>query len=300
MKTWLIAGGSGMIGRHLTDAIIQRGDNVRWLSRRGGSHDAVEVFGWDPAQGISDPAAFANVNYIVNLAGSGIADHRWTDAYKQDIVQSRLNSISTIREALLSTGVRSDGILCASASGFYGDRKDAWLTEESEPGRSGFLASTTVQWEEASRTMIDLTNVWSMVRIGVVLSRDGGAWPKLSMPARIGVAGYFGRGDQFLPWIHIDDLIRMLLWIVDGQRVGIFNAVAPEPVTGRQLASSMVTANGWGMTMSVPIWIIRMAMGEMADTVLTSARVSCDKATNAGFRFSYTNIQEVVHNLRTV
>lgn len=289
-----------MIGRHLTNALIAREDKVRWLSRRGGKFGAVEAFVWDPAKGTFDLAAFANVNYIINLAGSGIASHRWTDAYKQDIIQSRLNSISTIREALLSTGVRPDGILCASATGFYGDRKDEWLTEESDPGGSGFLASTTVQWEIASRTLIDLTNVWSMIRIGVVLSRDGGAWPKLSMAVGVGIAGYFGRGDQYLPWIHIDDLIKMILWIVDSQHTGIWNGVAPAPLSGSQLASSMVAANGWGLAMSVPIWGIRLAMGEMADTVLTSARVSGEKATNAGFRFTYPKLEEAIRKLRTL
>lgn len=297
MKTWLIAGGSGMIGHHLTKVLTERGDKVRWLSRRAGQYGTITAFSWNPAKGTYDPAAFANVDYILNLAGAGIADRRWTESYKKEIIQSRLSSIATLRKALLQTGVRPEGILCASATGFYGDRKDEWLTEESDPGKSGFLASTTIQWEAASKTMQDLTNVWSMIRIGVVLSRDGGAWPKLSLPARFGISGFFGGGCQYLPWIHIDDLVSMILWIIDGKHAGIWNGVAPQPVTGKELADSMVAVQGWGFTVSIPTWGIRLIMGEMADTVLTSARVSANKTITAGFAFLYHSLRSALADL---
>ncbi len=273
-------------------------DEVRLLSRSPGRVGQVRKYAWDPVSGYYDPAAFEGVDYIINLAGAGIADERWTERRKRLIVSSREASVRTILKALDETGTKPAMILAASATGFYGDRGEEWVNEEAPTGR-GFLATTTQAWEKASMSLKDAGHPLAVLRIGIVLSKKGGALPKLMMPLKVGVASYFGNGRQYVPWIHIGDLCRLMTWILQDQKAGIWNGVAPEPVTSKQMALSLKNIFGGWMVTPVPAPALHLLLGEMSDTVLTGARVSAEKALKAGYEFQYSDLEEALLELKS-
>lgn len=298
MSTLLIAGGSGLIGARFLATQGHRFSEIRLLSRQAGERHGVKAFAWDPAKGTYDPMAFAGVDYIINLAGAGIADKPWTAERRQLIVQSRVDSLQTLLRALQETGARPNLFLSASATGYYGDRGETWVDETSEPGAAdSFLASTTVQWEQAARTIADAGYPLALLRIGIVLSTDGGALAKMLIPLRAGMSNYFGDGRQYVPWIHIDDLCVLMAWLLEGRRSGVWNGVAPDPVTSKELAQALARAKGAWLTAPVPALALRLALGGMSETVLTGARVSAEKVLREGFAFRYPHIGTALEHL---
>jgi uncharacterized protein (TIGR01777 family) len=298
MATLLIAGGSGLIGSHFIRHYRKRYEEIRLLSRTPGEKDGITSYAWDPAKGEYDPRAFANVDYIINLAGAGIADKPWTRARKALILDSREQSLNTLLVALQTTGARPRLVLSASATGYYGNRGGDWVDENSDPGDSGsFLASTTRSWERTAQQIEVAGYPLAILRIGIVLAREGGALPKLALPLKAGVANYFGDGAPYTSWIHIDDLTAMMHWLLSDIRTGIWNGVAPHPVTGKEMAQALASVKGAWLTASVPAWLLRLGMGEMSEAVLTGARVSAHKALDAGFTWQYTQVEEALRDL---
>ena len=295
MGTVLIAGGTGMIGRHWIEMHGDAFDEVRLLSRTSGREGRVVRYAWDPSAGTYDPAAFQDVDYIINLAGAGIADRFWTTRRKQLILDSRTQSVQTLLKGLRETGATPQMILMASATGYYGDRGSDWVDEESDAG-GGFLGTTTMAWEAASTALIQAGYPTAILRIGIVLSGKGGALPKLKMPLKMGMACYFGNGKQYMPWIHIDDLCRMMTWLLHEQKEGIWNGVAPELVTSREMADVMKQVFGGWIVLPVPAFALRLALGEMGDTVLTGARVRAGKVLQNGFTFNFANVKDALLN----
>jgi uncharacterized protein len=298
MATLLIAGGTGLIGARFLATQGRHFSEVRLLSRQAGERNGVKAFAWDPARGTYDPMAFAGVDYIINLAGAGIADKPWTSERKKLIVQSRVDSLQTLLRALQETGARPNLVLSASATGYYGDHGEAWADETSAPGSAdSFLASTTVQWEQAARAIADAGHPLALLRIGIVLSTEGGALPKLLLPLKAGVANYFGDGSQYVPWIHIDDLCALMAWLLAEHRSGVWNGVAPHPVTSKELAHALARAKGAWLTAPVPAFALKMALGAMSETVLTGARVSAARVEAEGFLFRYPHLQPALEHL---
>ncbi|MCF8239588.1 MAG: TIGR01777 family oxidoreductase [Saprospiraceae bacterium] len=298
MATVLVAGGTGMIGRHWIATQGYLFDEVRLLSRSPGRQGTVIKYAWDPAAGTYDPEAFRSVDYIINLAGAGIADERWTEDRKRLIVSSREDSARTLLKALQETGAKPAMILSASATGYYGDRGAEWVDENAEPGH-GFLSTTTQAWEAASMTFKAAGHPLAVLRIGIVLSNEGGALPKLKMPLKVGMANYFGDGQQYMPWIHIDDITSLMTWILQGKNDGVWNGVAPEPVTSKQMATALKKAFGGWLVAPVPAAVLRLLLGEMSDTVLTGARVSAEKVVKAGFGFRYSDLDQALLDLKS-
>lgn len=289
MAIVLLAGGTGMIGRRWIETQGDQLDEIRLLSRTPGKEGKIVRYAWDPATGSYDLDAFQDVDYVINLAGAGIADKRWTDKRKQLILDSRRESVHTLLKGLQETGANPKMILAASASGFYGDRGAEWVDENSSPG-DGFLSTTTQAWEEASSSLVQAGYPTAILRIGIVLSQEGGALPKLMMPLKVGMANYFGDGEQYMPWIHIDDLCAMMTFLLLGKKEGIWNGVAPSPVTSREMARELKKAfGGWGV-LPVPAVALKLALGEMSDTVLTGARVRVEKVVKAGFEFRFPEL----------
>lgn len=298
MATLLIAGGSGLIGSHFIRTYRKHYDEIRLLSRTPGEKDGINSYHWNPATGDFDPRAFAQVDYIINLAGAGIADKPWTRTRKDLILDSRVQSLNTLLVALQTTGARPRLVLSVSATGYYGDRGTEWVDENSPPGDpSSFLASTTVAWERAAQQIEIAGYPLAILRVGIVLAREGGALPKLAMPLKAGVANYFGDGTPYTPWIHIDDLTGMMHWLLADIRTGIWNGVAPNPVTGKEMAHALASVKGAWLTASIPAFLLRIGMGEMSEAVLTGARVSAQKALNAGYIFRYTDVKEALKKL---
>ena len=296
-KTVLIAGGSGLVGRRLQFFLKKKGYEARVLSRaprRDGE------FGWDTASGTIDPAALEGGTAVVNLAGAGIADKRWTPARKREIVDSRVQSARTLARALSQrAGPRPVVYVGASAIGLYGDTGDALLTEDS-PAGVGFMPDCCAAWEEAARPFGEDLGMRSvLLRIGIVLSTEGGALPEVLRPARFGLGAYFADGQAWWSWIHIDDLCRMILWAIETpETTGIFNAVAPNPERNRALIRAVGRALDRSLIpLPAPAFALRLLLGEMSAVVLNSNRVSAQKVLDAHFTFEHPELSGALSDL---
>lgn len=292
MATVLIAGGTGLIGTRLSEMLTADGHEVRHLSRSVGTKAPYPTFRWDVERGTYDAAAFQGVTHIVNLAGAGIADGRWTDQRKALIISSRTESTHLLRRAIAAHGSTVRAYLAGSAIGYYGDRGEQWLHETDAPGQ-GFLSDSTKQWEAAiAKIPTELQLPTLVVRTGIVLSAQGGALPKMLLPLHLFTSTYFGDGQQWYSWIHIDDICRIFLRGVtdDGFR-GTYNGVAPQPARNKTLAQALITATEKPALLTpAPAFALKIALGEMSHTVLDSCRVSADQLTASGFTFQFPEL----------
>lgn len=298
MKTVLIGGGTGLVGARLSLMLEEKGYKVLHLSRRQNLSARFPAYTWDPLKGTIDMEAVEKTDVIVNLAGAGIADARWTEKRKQLIIDSRVKSTRLLKTAIQKSNGRQEAFISAAAVGFYGDRGEEILTEASAPGE-GFLSESCVEWEKAIAEPVadHLRTVW--LRIGIVLSAKGGALEKILIPVRFGIGGYFGDGRQWYSWIHLDDLCRMFIYALENQELrGVFNAVAPAPVRNKDLVIATGTALGKSLLMIPgPEFAMRLAMGEMADTIFSSTRVSADKIRQTGFSFNFPELLPAISDL---
>jgi uncharacterized protein len=291
MKKILIAGGTGLIGKHLSQLLKNNGYEVTHLSRRANPSAEFPTYAWQPEAGTFDKKAFDEADAIINLAGAGIADKLWSKKRKKEIIESRTSGNALIANYLRSNTHSIQTYISASAIGFYADRGNELMTETATVGK-GFLAESTAAWEQAIQE-VAATNVRTVaLRIGVVLSPEGGALQKilLSFMFRLGV--YFGNGRQWTSWIHRADLCNIFLWVLQNQEVkGVYNAVAPTPISNYDLTKAISVAKGGGYLMlPTPSFALRLVMGEMADVVLGSTKVSSQKIENQGFIFRFPKI----------
>jgi uncharacterized protein len=297
-KTIVLAGGSGLIGKRLQQMLHERGYTVRVLTRT----PTVEgEFGWDPAAGRIDEAALKDAEAIINLAGAGIADARWTPRRKQLLIDSRVQSARVLCETIRKSGQFPECYISASAIGWYGDTGEELLFEEHLPGSAGFMPQCCVAWEQAAEKVGALGVRTVMLRIGVVLAREGGALAEMIKPMRFGLGAYFGNGKAWWSWIHRDDLCRMFIWALEHQQIdGIFNAVAPHPVRNLPMVKACADAMHRRVLLApAPELALQLALGEMSAVVLNSNKVSCDKALAAGFTFKYPEIDGALEAIFT-
>jgi uncharacterized protein len=298
MLTVLIAGGTGLVGTRLSEILRGRGYKVIHLSRHQNLEAKFPAYAWNVEKGTIDENALSQADYVINLAGAGIADKRWTVSRKKIIIESRTQSTALLSRFIKEKSLNIKAYLSASAIGFYGNREDDLMTEES-PAGNGFLVESTIEWEKYVKSIEALNTRTVVFRIGVVLSTKGGALEKMliSFLFRLGV--YFGDGKQWFSWIHIEDICNMFVWAIENEKVeGTFNAVAPNPVTNYDLTKAIADAKGGGYLMlPTPEFALRMGMGEMADVVLSSTRVSAQKIENQGFRFQFREILPALRDL---
>lgn len=300
MPTVLIGGGSGLIGMRLSHLLKQKGYEVIHLSRRGDLNAAFPRYKWNMDTGEIDEEAIQKADYVINLTGAGIADKRWTVSRKKLIIESRVKSMLLFQNAFRKLGKSPKAFISASATGFYGDRGEEWLEENSKPG-VGFLSESTQAWENSTKELESLNTRLVTIRIGIVLSTKGGALPKLVLSQIFRIGTYFSNGKQYYPWIHIDDLCNIFIKSVeDDQMAGTFNGVAPNDVTNFQVTKAIATAKDIKVIMlPVPAFLLRLGMGEMADVILTSARASAKKIKNSGFDFKYPELIPALKDLFT-
>lgn len=281
----LIAGSSGLIGGALRDALSARGHTVLRLVRRGTM--APDERAWDPAGGTVDRAALEGVDAVVNLAGAGIADERWSAARKVVLHDSRVRSTHLLAAAIAERPVRPRVFVSASAVGWYGDRGDEWLDESSDPG-TGFLAAVGRAWEAAAAPAAEAGVRVAHPRTGLVLATSGGALAKLLPLFRLGLGGPVGSGRQWWSWITLDDAVGALVHALEHDAVrGPFNVVAPEPVTAAAFATQLGRALSRIAALPAPAFALRAVMGrELADEVLlASQRVRPGVLARTGFAF---------------
>ncbi len=298
MSTVLIGGGTGLIGMRLSRWLARAGYTVLHLSRTPDPDAPFPAYGWNIREGTIDQEAVERADAVINLAGAGIADRRWSPSRKALIIKSRTATARLLQEAMARSASRPAVYLSAGAIGYYGDRGETLLEETDEPGK-GFLSESCLAWEGAARAVSELGVRTVLTRTGIVLSTRGGALAKMMPPVHFYLAPYFGTGRQWYSWIHVDDLCRIYQFALERDDLqGTFNAVAPNPERNRAFMQQLAEAMGKkALSAPVPAAALRLIFGEMADTILDSTRVSADKLQDAGFEFQYPELSEALVNL---
>ncbi len=305
MKTYastvLITGGTGLIGRSLVRYLNERAYRVHVLTRQPGPYhfDAhLKYFFWDWEKDKIDPKALENVEIIIHLSGANIAEHRWTDNYRRLMYRSRIDSLKFLKKKLIDAKIKPQHFIGASAIGYYGCRTDDLMRYENHPPGNDFLARLTVDWEKTSRSMNEITPVVSVLRFGVVLSPEGGSFPKLYHAVRKFAGAPLGTGRQWFDWIHIDDLINLIFFVIEQKLEGTFNAVAPQPVRNAEFMKIFNTIAGkFSLLPRIPAILLNTLYGEMACLLLEGVPVSAKKITDAGFNFRYHHPAKAIRNL---
>jgi uncharacterized protein len=289
MKTVVIAGGTGLVGLRLSHLLREKGCRVRLLSRRPKGEDQ---FAWNPAKGLLDEQALVGADAVINLAGAGIAEKRWTSARKRDLIDSRVQSGTLLRAAIQKMATPPAVYLSASAIGYYGNSGEKNMSESDAPVDDSFMVRCCRAWEQAAQTA-DAEQLRTVIfRIGVVLDLGGGALPEIAKPMYFGAAPWFADGRAWWSWIHLDDLCRMFIWALETPEIrGVYNAVAPHPARNADLVRAVRRALGRpALSVPAPAFVLRFVLGEMSAVVLNSNLVSADKILAAGFGFRYPEL----------
>ncbi|WP_273216352.1 TIGR01777 family oxidoreductase [Runella zeae] len=298
--TVLITGGTGIIGRRLTELLLAKGYKVAYLSRREVEISDVKVYKWNLDKGWIDPKALAEADYLVHLAGEGIADGRWTNHRKQTIINSRTKTIELIARELQGRPYKLKAFVSASGISFYGtDTGDRHLVEQT-PSGSDFLAHVTRSWENAADLVAHVGIRTTKLRTGVVLTDKGGALPKIALPIQWGVGAPLGNGKQWVSWIHIDDLCNMYIEALENnQWRGVYNAVAPSPVTNTELTrliAKVIQRPLW--LPNIPAFVLKAIYGEMANVVLGGNYIINQRITKeTDFRYQFSDLEQALENL---
>ena len=294
MHRVIITGGSGMIGQAIKKLLSEQGQSTLDIVRSRTKAPDNSLL-WDPTQtqkAIDDVTPLESCGWAVHLSGANLADHRWTPAYKQQIIDSRLQTTQSLVNIFARLKNPPRVLVCASATGIYGDRGSEILTEASQPG-SGFLPDVCRQWEAASAGAQALGIRVVHLRFGVVLSPHGGALKTLLPVFKLGLGGHLGDGRQWMSWITLEDVARAILFSFENEAVvGSCNCITPEPVTNRQFTAALGKALHRPAPWLVPAFALKAAMGQMAqDTVLSSTRALPVKLEAAGFQFTSPQLQ---------
>ncbi|NDZ83738.1 TIGR01777 family protein [Streptomyces sp. SID10853] len=287
-----IAGASGLIGTALGRSLRADGHEVVRLVRRAAK--AADEVEWDPAREQVDTAGLTGCDAVVNLAGAGVGDHRWTDAYKKELRDSRVLGTATLADAVASLDVPPAVFLCGSAVGYYGDTGDRPVDESAPPGE-GFLASLCVEWEEAARAAEEAGIRTAFARTGLVVAKEGGAWGRLFPLFKAGLGGRMGDGSQYWSFIALHDHVAALRHILDTEALsGPVNLTGPQPVTNREVTAAMGRVLHRPTLFTAPAPALRIALGEFAGDVLGSQRVLPKKLLDSGFTFAFPEADEAI------
>jgi uncharacterized protein (TIGR01777 family) len=292
-----VTGSTGLVGRALVDALETDGPSVRRVVRRPGNHPQNEIR-WDPASGTIDAAGFSGVDAVVHLAGESVAAHRWTAAVKREIRDSRVRGTTLLCQMLAGLDSKPSVLVSASAVGYYGNRGDERL-DESSPHGNGFLADVCHEWEAATKPARDADIRVVNLRIGVVLTRKGGALKSMLTPFKLGVGGVIGSGRQYFSWITLEDLVRAIQFALNASALsGPVNAVAPHPVTNREFTKTLGRVLRRPTVFPMPAFAARLAFGEMADEMfLASARVEPKALAATQFEFAHPQLEPALRHI---
>ena len=298
----IITGGTGLIGTALSKALVADGHDVTALSRNPakakGTPAGITLTQWDGTSAAGWGKLAEGADAIVNLAGEGIADKRWNNDRKQAIRQSRVNAGKAVMEAIVAATVKPKVLIQSSAVGYYGTQTgDAFVDESHSPGND-YLSKVCFDWEISTAAASRMGVRRPVIRTGVVLSNDGGAFPKLVMPFKFFVGGPVGSGKQWLPWIHIEDQVRAIQFLLaNDQADGAFNLSAPNPVTNADMGKAIGEVLGRPAIMPAPGFAMKLGFGEMSTVLLDGQRAMPQKLQQLGFVFKYDTVQVALRNL---
>jgi hypothetical protein len=294
MQKILITGGSGLVGQRITDLLEKKGYQVAWLSRSNQS--GRKSFLWNVEKQEIDSQAMDWADAVIHLAGAGVAEKRWTSERKKLILDSRTQSTQLLYSAIEKSANPPSTFISASAVGYYGFNTGTALVDENSPAGSDFLAQVVIAWENEAKKMESLHLRTVLLRIGIVLDAEGGALGEMLKPP---VAAPLGSGDQWMSWIHIEDLARMFVFALEKTTLqGVYNAVSPNPATNQQLTQEAASSKGKPyLGIGVPGFALKLVLGEMAAMVLGGNRVSCQKIQKAGFQFEFYELSAALKDL---
>lgn len=299
MAKILITGGSGLVGSVISEKLLQNNHQPIWLSRESGDFKGIKKFKWDISKNYIDEKAFDGVDGIIHLAGAGIADKRWTKEYKKQIIDSRVKSSELLFETISKNKFPVKTMVGGSAIGYYGAIQSQKTFTENDKVGDDFLAETCVLWEKSYEPFIKVGTRTTIIRTGIVLSNKGGAYAKIASAFKMGFGAALESGNQFFPWIHINDIAGIFLHALFNKDVnGIYNAVSSECINNNDFSKQLaISFNKPFFLPNVPKFILKMAMGDGAIMVTEGVKISNQKIKDFGYKFEFTTAEEALKDL---
>lgn len=300
MATVLITGGNGLIGRNLSGMLIKKGYSVSILTRNKINEDqGLSFYHWNPEKKEIDIQALQNADFIIHLSGANLGEKRWTKRRKRELEDSRIETARLLFEKLKEIRKQPEAFISASATGFYGSVSSEKIFCEDDENGQDFTGELCRKWEDAANRFEESGIRTVKIRTGIVLSERGGALGRIAAPAKFGMAAALGSGNQYLPWIHIEDLCNIYIKALEDKKMkGAYNAVVPTHCSNREFTRAVASALDRPFFLpNIPSFLIRSVFGEMADILLEGSRVSCDKIIRAGFNFRFHNLEGALNDL---
>lgn len=293
----LITGANGMVAKRLSEIL---GDNfsIRYLTRKKKNENEFE---WDIINNKIDKNSLIGVNHIIHLAGAGIADKKWTSKRKEIILSSRIDSSKLILNTLKEYNIKITSFISASAIGYYGTETTEHIYDENNKNGNDFLSAVCLKWEQIANqyTNFNITERTIIIRIGIILSKKGGVLNKIIKPIKYYLGAALGNGNQYMPWIHIDDLCNIFKYSINNESIsGVYNAVSPEHITNEEFTRSVANSIKKPiLSPNIPSFLIKFIFGESSILLLKGSRVSSKKIIESGFVFKYSNLNNALKNL---
>ena len=296
----LITGATGLIGKKMVTLLKKDNHIIHYLSTSKSKIEHTsnyKGFYWNPGKGEIDLAAFEDVSVVIHLAGASVSK-KWSKAYKNEIIQSRVQTANLLFKTLQSHPNKVKQFVAASAVGIYPDDLTAIYNEDDSKIDDSFLGEVTQLWEESTNLFKSLPLLVTTIRIGVVLAKESGALVEMTKPIKFGFGAALASGKQYVPWIHIDDLVAIFKYVIDNNLEGIYNAVSPYPTTNEELTKAIAkTIHKPLFLTNVPKFMLRLLLGEMHKILTSSQHVSSRKILDSGFQFQYASLSKSLQNL---
>ena len=296
----LITGATGLVGQELVNLLLQNGHNVHYLSTSKSklvTNTNYKGFYWNPKKAEIDTNALTGVEVIIHLAGANVAK-KWTTAYKEEIIESRVLSTQLLYQTLQKNSHQVKQIISASAVGIYPDSLTDIYHETDLDIDVSFLGNVVKQWENEVSQFEKLEIIVSKIRIGIVLAKNGGALQEMAKPIKYGVGAAFGSGEQYQSWIHVQDLVAIFQFVMENQLAGVYNGVAPYPVTNSELTKAIAKTLGKPLFLpNIPKFAMKLILGEMHQILFSSQHVSCRKILDENFQFKFASLDKSLNDL---
>ena len=295
-KKVLIGGGSGLVGKRLNQLLEAKNYEVWILSRSSkGKKNTLE---WDVKNQKLDHTAIESFEYVINLTGAGIVDEPWTDERKKEIIDSRVKSSELLAKAISQNSKKPTSFVSASAVGFYGFVTGEHIFKETDAAGTDFLAETCELWEQSTNSIKKLGIPTSLIRIGIVLDKNGGALKEMAKPVKLFAAAALGTGKQYLPWVHVDDLCHLFIHAMENKLKGAYNAGAPNQVNNKTFTKVLAKVLKRPFFLpNVPPFVMKLILGNRALLVLEGSRVSAEKIQKAGFKYEYSELEGALREI---